>query len=425
MNVLIVGTGYVGTTTGLVLCEKGHKVTGLDIDESKVKALSMGNLHFYEKGLQELLTKHLTQKNILFTTNAKKAIEQNDFIFICVGTPKNTDGSSDLRAVNAVAKIIGKSINDYKVIVNKSTVPVGTTIKIKEWIKSENNEVPFDIVSNPEFLREGSALHDALFPDRVVIGCLTKKAVNMMRKLYEGETAPLIETTPNAAEFIKYTSNSFLALKISFINELARLCDKLEIDIDEISKGIGLDHRIGPYFLNAGLGYGGSCFPKDISSFITIAQDQGMDLSILNKVETINKSQPLYFLDKVEQVLGGLEGKNIAVLGLAFKPGTDDTRESPSLLIINELLSRGCSVKVHDPIVTLSNQKVKQYKDILDVVSDTDALLLCTEWKEYKQLDWREVKQAVRQPYVFDGRNSLNKFELKKIGFYYEGVGKT
>ncbi|MCC3355654.1 MULTISPECIES: UDP-glucose dehydrogenase family protein [Bacillus] len=424
MNVLVIGTGYVGTTTGLVLCEKGHIVTGLDIDDKKVEALSAGRLHFYEKGLPELLKKHLTEKNISFTTDVKTAIEQNDLIFICVGTPKNEDGSANLNAVYSVAKMIGTYMNKYKVVINKSTVPVGTASKVTTVIEAENGKVPFDVVSNPEFLREGSAVYDALHPDRVVIGSSSKKALEMMRQLYAAENSPFIETTPSAAELIKYASNSFLALKISFINQLARLCDNMQVDIDEISKGIGLDHRIGPHFLKAGIGYGGSCFPKDVSALITIAKAEGMDLSILEEVKAINQSQPFYFLEKVEKVIGGLDNKSIAVLGLAFKPGTDDTRESPSLVILDELTSKGCSVKVHDPIVTLSNPYVKQCKDVLDAVAGVDAVLLITDWEEYLKLDWEKVKSTVKQPYVFDGRNVLNKQELVKFGFNYEGIGK-
>lgn len=424
MNVLVIGTGYVGTTTGLVLCEKGHRVTGLDIDQKKVDALTSGELHFYEQGLPELLKKHLSEKNISFTTDPKTAIEKNDMIFICVGTPKHEDGSADLRAVHAVAKLIGTYMNNYKVVINKSTVPVGTADIVRDIIKEQNKNVPFDVVSNPEFLREGTALFDALHPDRIVIGSTSKKATEMMKKLYQDESAPILETTPKAAELIKYASNSFLALKISFINELARLCDTLEIDIDEISKGIGLDHRIGPHFLKAGIGYGGSCFPKDVSALITTAKEYGMKLTILEEVESINHSQPLYFIKKLEQTLGELQNKRIAVLGLAFKPGTDDTRESPSFVIIDELLQRGCTVRVHDPIVQLLNPHVEQLSSVLETVTGVDAILLCTDWEEYKLLDWSKLKNAVNQRYFFDGRNIFLKQEMEQLGFNYEGVGK-
>lgn len=424
MNVLVIGTGYVGTTTGLVLCERGHKVMGLDIDKKKVEALSNGRLHFYEKGLPKLLKEHLEKKNISFTTDVKAAIEQNDIIFICVGTPKNEDGSADLSAVYSVARMIGTFMNQYKVVINKSTVPVGTAAKVKEIIESVNADIPFDVVSNPEFLREGSALYDALHPDRVVIGGSSQKAFEMMRSLYSTETAPFIETTPQAAELIKYASNSFLALKISFINQLARLCDTLEVDIDEVSKGMGLDHRIGPHFLKAGIGYGGSCFPKDVSALISIAKEQGIRLSILEEVEAINKSQPFYLINKLENALGVLEKKRIAVLGLAFKPGTDDTRESPSLVLIDELIKKGCSLKVHDPIVTVTDQRVEQCTDVIGTVSDTDAVVLVTDWGEYTQFDWGKVFEVVKQPYVLDGRNVLNKQELENLGFHYQGIAK-
>lgn len=425
MNVLVIGMGYVGTTTGLVLCEQGHKVIGLDIDKNKINSLNEGKLYFYEKGLDELLITHLNRENISFTTESMDAIQGSDIIFICVGTPKNEDGKADLKYVREVAMLIGRYINNYKIIVIKSTVPVGTAETVTNIIMENNRDhIPFDVVSNPEFLREGNALSDAKNPDRIVIGSSNMEAAKMVSELFTNMTAPIVMTTSKTAELVKYASNSFLALKISFINELSTLCDRMNIDIDEISLGMGLDHRIGPYFLKAGLGYGGSCFPKDVDALITTSKDYGVNLSILEQVVSINESKPLYFIEKVARTLGELKNKRIAVLGLAFKSGTDDTRESPSLRIIEYLLNAQSIVRVHDPVVTSSMKEVEQFTNVIDTVREVDAVLICTDWEEYKQLDWNKVKEVVKQPFVFDGRNILNKDELKKVGIQYHGIGK-
>ncbi|MEH7385234.1 UDP-glucose/GDP-mannose dehydrogenase family protein [Bacillus sp. JJ1521] len=426
MNALVIGTGYVGTTTGLVLCENGHKVIGLDIDDNKINSLNEGKLYFYEKGLDELLITHLNRGNISFTTEAMDAIQKSDIIFICVGTPEKEDGKADLQFVREVSMMIGRYINNYKIIVNKSTVPVGTARMVSNIIMENNRDnIPFDVVSNPEFLREGNALSDAINPDRIVIGSLNLEAAKMMCELYANVTAPIIVTTPETAELIKYASNSFLALKISFITQLSELCDSMKIDIDEISMGMGLDHRIGPYFLKAGIGYGGSCFPKDVNALLSTSKDYGVNLSILEQVVSVNESKPLYFVERVKRTLGGLKNKTIAVLGMAFKSGTDDTRESPSLRIIEYLLKAECTVRVHDPVVTTSVKEVEQFTDVIDTVREVDAVLICTDWEEYKQVDWKKVREVVKQPYVFDGRNILNKDELALVGFSYQGIGKT
>ncbi|MEH7223923.1 UDP-glucose/GDP-mannose dehydrogenase family protein [Bacillus sp. JJ1566] len=425
MNVLVIGTGYVGTTTGLVLCENGHKVIGLDIDKNKIDSLNEGKLYFYEKGLDEVLVTHLNRGNISFTTEAMDAIQNSDIIFICVGTPKKEDGKADLQYVTEVAKLIGRHINNYKIIVIKSTVPVGTAEMVTKIIMENNRGyIPFDVVSNPEFLREGNALSDATKPDRIIIGSSNMEAAKMVSELYTNVMAPIVITSPKTAELIKYASNSFLALKISFINELSTLCDYMNIDIDEISLGMGLDHRIGPYFLKAGIGYGGSCFPKDVDALLTTSKEYGVNLSILERAVCVNQSKPLYFIDKVARALGELKNKRIAVLGLAFKSGTDDTRESPSLQIIEYLLNAQCIVRVHDPVVTTSMKEVEQFTNVIDTVREVDAVLICTDWDEYKQLDWNMIKEVVKQPFVFDGRNMLNKGELEKLGIRYQGIGK-
>lgn len=422
MKILIVGTGYVGTTTGLIFCEMGHQVTGLDLDERKINALQAGKLYFYEPGLEDLLTKHVSAQSIRFTTDTEKAVKENDVIFICVGTPLGTQGKADLTFVKNVAGTIGRYMNHYKVIVTKSTVPVGTAEKVTNWIKEKQPApIPFDVVSNPEFLREGSALHDALNPDRIVIGASSDKARAVMRELYKGFQCPIIETNPQASEMIKYAANSFLAMKISFINELARVCDALGINVNDISTGIGLDHRIGPHFLRAGMGFGGSCFPKDVNALIQTSKETGRPLSILEKVVQVNDEQQLYFMKKIRQVLGGnLENKTIAVLGLAFKANTDDTRESPSLILIEKLRGEQAAVQVHDPVVKSAG--LKQFSKVEETVKGADAVILCTDWNDYKTLDWAALKPLMKQPVIFDGRNMLNKTKIEELGFRYLGV---
>ncbi|MFK9091770.1 UDP-glucose dehydrogenase family protein [Bacillus salipaludis] len=423
MNILIVGTGYVGTTTGLIFSEMGHQVTGLDLDKNKIKALKAGQLHFYEPGLEDLLSKHVTAETIKFTKKAKKAIKENDVIFICVGTPKGTDGSADLTYVKSVAESIGKYMNRYKVIVTKSTVPVGTADLVTKWItESQEDPIPFDVVSNPEFLREGSALQDALNPDRIVIGATSEKARAIMKELYKDFNCPIVETNPKASEMIKYAANSFLAMKISYINELARVCDVLKINVNEVSRGMGLDHRIGPHFLHAGLGYGGSCFPKDVTALIQIAKENETALTILEKVVQVNEALPLTLIEKLKQALGGdLTNKTIAILGLAFKANTDDTRESPSLILIDRLKAEKGKVRVHDPIVKLDGPP-EQFPSIEETVAGADALIICTDWEVYKHLDWASLKPLMGQPNIFDGRNMLDKEIVEGLGFHYVGV---
>ncbi|MFD2616330.1 UDP-glucose dehydrogenase family protein [Terrilactibacillus laevilacticus] len=424
MNILVIGTGYVGATTGLVFSEMGHKVTGLDLDKNKINKLEKGELHFFEPGLEEILKKHIDGENITFTTDPITAIKENEIIFICVGTPQDGDGSANLRYVKNVAETIGKYMNTYKVIVDKSTVPVGTAALVENWVKEyQKNDIPFDVVSNPEFLKEGSALQDALNPDRIVIGSLNEKATNMMKSLYKDFTCPIIITSPKAAELIKYAANSFLALKISYMNELARLCDVLDININDIAKGIGLDRRIGKYFLQAGIGYGGSCFPKDVNALLKTAKDSQVELTILNAAVNTNKTQVNYLLKKIKKVLGKLKGKTIGILGLTFKPNTDDMREAPALKVISLLLDAGAKVKVHDPVVKIGIKNVIQSDDVYQTLKDTDAVILCTEWEMYKNLDWLKMKSLVDSPIIFDGRNMLNKETVEKIGFDYYGIG--
>jgi UDPglucose 6-dehydrogenase len=424
LNILIIGTGYVGTTTGLIFCEMGHQVTGLDLDIQKINALKAGTLHFYEPGLEELLVKHVKSGNISFTNDAKTAVEENDVIFICVGTPQDADGRADLKYVQSVALSIGTYINRYKVVVDKSTVPVGTADKVTNWIQeAQTTPIPFDVVSNPEFLREGSALKDALNPDRIVIGAKSEKALDIMKKLYKDFSCPIVETEPKAAELIKYAANAFLALKISYINEISRLCQILSINVDQISEGIGLDHRIGPQFLKAGIGYGGSCFPKDVSALVKTAEDHHQELTILQAAVKVNETQTKFFMNTIKRRLGELSGKRVAVLGLAFKANTDDTRESPAFRLIEELRKEGAMVTCYDPVAKLTNQSALQFKRLPEAMKDCDAAVLCTDWKEFYTADWDDYRKLMCSPIIFDGKNYLDGNTLKQLGYEYFRIG--
>ncbi|WP_100398924.1 UDP-glucose dehydrogenase family protein [Bacillus sp. FJAT-44742] len=428
MDVLFIGMGYVGTTTALALCQAGHKVTGFDVDKRKIDSLNSGQLYFYEPNLDEMLIKHLSNKRLLFTTDSKSAIENSDIIFITVGTPSLESGKADLTYVKAAAKMIGQYMNKEKTVVVKSTVPVGTTEKVKEWIaESKNNHSQVSVAMNPEFLREGNALEDALYPDRIVIGSKDNKAITDLNNLYQQWSCPIIQTSSQAAEMIKYASNSFLATKISFINEIARLCDALTIDVNQVAKGMGFDARIGPHFLQAGLGYGGSCFPKDVRELATTAFEHGVPLEILQKVEEVNMNQSQFFLEKVKKRLGSLRGKKLVILGLSFKPHTDDIRESVSLRLLENLINEKAQISVHDPIVKLSsvylNQGVTQNIYPYEAVKNADAILLCTDWPHYKNLDWKKIHSLMNQACVFDGRNMLDADKMKSLHFHYEGIG--
>ncbi|MFE1244718.1 UDP-glucose dehydrogenase family protein [Fictibacillus sp. NPDC058756] len=427
MKILIIGTGYVGTTTALTLCELGHQVTGYDVDPIKIASLQNKKLHFYEPGLKELLVKHLHSGNIQFTENIKHAVQQSEIIFICVGTPQQEDGSANLEYVQQAAAMIGNYLNNYKIIVNKSTVPVGTAEKVTKWIEeSLVSPTNFDVISNPEFLREGTALQDSLNPERIVIGSKSERATNIMKKLYCIFKAPFVHTTPQTAELIKYAANSFLATKISFINEMAKLCENVNVDIKDVAYGIGLDSRIGMSFLQAGIGYGGSCFPKDVLALLSTAQQYNTNLSLLEKVNDINNTQPLYMIEKIKNKLREIKGKKIVILGLSFKPQTDDIRESPAIKIIEELHKQSANIVVHDPVAKLPKTlslKITQSTSIHSLLENADALIICTDWPEYETIDWLLVKKKMRNPYIFDGRNMLNASKMTELGFYYEGIG--
>ncbi|RAP77722.1 UDP-glucose dehydrogenase family protein [Paenibacillus montanisoli] len=428
MKILIIGTGYVGATTAMVFAEIGWQVTGLDIDAGKIERLRQGRLHFYEPGLEELISKHVQSGRLRFTTDKETAIAGHDVIFLCVGTPSRPDGSADLSYIQQAAEDIGRSMNGYKLVVTKSTVPVGTQEQIKSWMKAAQRQPShFDVASNPEFLREGKAVEDALRPDRIVIGTDSTRATEQLQTLYRSFTCPWIVTKPRTAELIKYASNSFLATKISYMNELARLCDKLEVNVKEVAEGMGLDPRIGSSFLQAGLGYGGSCFPKDVSELIMTSRKHEANLHILDQVVEVNHTQFAYLLDKARSRLGGFAHKSIAILGLAFKPDTDDIREAPALRMIDQLLLEQANVRLFDPVAPLpvrpSYGVVTVCSSAEEALRSAEAIILCTEWPEFGQLDWEGAKALLAEPNFFDGRNMMDAGRMRGFGYYYQGIG--
>jgi UDPglucose 6-dehydrogenase len=433
MKISIIGTGYVGLTTGIAFAFLGYEVICMDKDEEKINNLNKGIVPIYEPGLEEMLNK--VKNNIIFTTDIEYAIKKSDVIFICVGTPSREDGSIDMSYFKEAISEIAKVINGYKVIVNKSTVPVGTA----DWVKEEIKKCfkgEFSVVSNPEFLREGSALKDFLEPDRIVIGVEDEKAKEIMTEIYSKINSPKVITDIRSAEMIKYTANAFLAMKISFINEIANICEKVGADVKEVAKGIGLDKRIGPYFLNAGIGYGGSCFPKDIDGLLTIANTHNYDFKLLKAVTEVNEYQQERFVKKIINILERENGDTVAIWGLAFKPNTDDVRKSPALKIIKRLIEKGYKINAYDPKAIENAKKELQLlgdryiqnihfiADPYEVVKKADVLALVTEWSEFLNIDMRKVKDLMRKPYFFDGRNLFDPKEMKKIGFNYEGIGR-
>ncbi|WP_152391864.1 UDP-glucose dehydrogenase family protein [Paenibacillus guangzhouensis] len=428
MNILVVGVGYVGTTTALLFAELGYKITGFDTDIHKIQALKEGNLPFFEPGLDTLLNKHVQQGSLSFTTDPVQAIREHQVIFICVGTPSQADGSTDLTYVQNVSETIGSYMESYKLIVIKSTVPIGTHKKVSEWVTDAQHEhLPFDVVMNPEFLREGNAVYDCFHPERIVIGSDSAIAAGQVSLLYHSIDCPLVMTNPATAEMIKYASNAFLATKISYMNELARLCDQVDVSISTVAQGMGLDSRISRSFLKAGIGYGGSCFPKDVFSLLHTAKDYGIDLNLIRSVVEVNNTQCQYFMKRIRRKLGILRGKRIAILGLSFKPGTDDMREAPAFTMMKGLLECGSYLKVHDPVAKLPDgwktHAIKQYDSVEETLRSAHAVILCTEWSEYVEGDWDAWRQLLKFPYLFDGRNVLDRSQLESRGWDYNGIG--
>jgi len=432
MKITVVGTGYVGLVTGTCFAETGNQVICVDIDERKVNKLKSGEITIYEPGLEKLFQRNLKEDRLHFTTNLEEGIKEAQIIFLALPTPPGEDGSADLKYVLGVAEDMGKLLNEYKVIVNKSTVPVGTAKKVYDAIH-KNYSGEYDVVSNPEFLREGVAVEDFMKPDRVVIGTSSELAKKLMGDLYAPfvrQGNPVIFMDESSAELTKYAANSFLATKISFMNEVARLCEKLGADVDMVRKGIGSDERIGRRFLFPGIGYGGSCFPKDVQALVRSSHEVDYDFKILESVMTVNEDQKLHLLPKIKNYFeGSLVGKHFALWGLAFKPNTDDIREAPSLYIIKALLGEGATISVFDP-EAMNN--VKQQMDSLieyaenqyDCLDNADALIIATEWNEFRTPDFDAITSKLTGKVIFDGRNLFDVSEMETMGFHYESVGR-
>jgi len=433
MHIGIIGTGYVGLVTGACFAEFGLFVTCVDKDEKKIKSLKKGEIPFYEPGLDELVKRNVKQGRLIFTSKIAKAVESSLVIFIAVGTPGRGDGSADMKYVEEVSREIADQIDDYKVIVTKSTVPVGTGEKIREIIsRNLKSRTDFDIVSNPEFLREGSAIEDFMRPNRVVIGAASPQAVAIMKDLYKPlyllET-PFVITNIETAELIKYASNSFLATKISFINEIATLCEKVGADVHMVAKGMGLDQRIGSKFLHPGPGYGGSCLPKDTTALLKIAEDNHVHLGIVDAAVRANERQREYMVERIKQSMGDLKGKTLAVLGLSFKPNTDDIRDAPSVPIIKSLLKEGAKIRAYDPVSMDSAEKIlpeiKYCKDPYNTLKGADALIIMTEWNQFRNLELDKIKALLNSPFFFDLRNIYDPQKMREKGFQYYSVGRA
>ena len=443
MKICILGTGYIGLVTGTCLSDFGLEVICVDKDNEKIKGLNSGKVPLYEPNLESLIKKNVTPGRLTFTTDLKKAVEQSKVIFIAVGTPSNDDGSANLKQIEKVTQQIGQYMKGYKVIVNKSTVPIGTAAKIKEIInrnviarseatwQSQSTTYPFDVVSNPEFLREGSAVYDFTHPDKIVIGTESPKALKIMQEIYRPLyliDTPFVITNPETAELIKYACNAFLATKITFINEIANLCDKVGADVHQIAKAMGLDGRISPKFLHPGPGYGGSCFPKDTEALYHFASTCGYEFELLNGVISANNRQRELMVEKIKHHLGDLKGKTIGILGLAFKQNTDDIRKSPSIDIIQLLLKEGVQIRCFDPLAMENSRKVfptlTYCQDEYETAQSSDALVIATEWNQFRNLDLSKIKNNLKSPILLDLRNLYEPENTKKLGFIYEGVGR-
>jgi UDPglucose 6-dehydrogenase len=432
MNIAVVGTGYVGLVTGACFAEFGINVIGVDKDEAKIASLQKGKVPFFEPGLEELVGRNMKGERLSFTTDIESAVQKSLAIFIAVGTPQDADGAADLRFVKEVALSVARHMNGYKVVVTKSTVPMGTGAMIRRTIQEKQaHPTPFSVASNPEFLREGSAIEDFMRPNRIVIGAEDPQAVAILKDLYNPlyliET-PFVITNVVSAEMIKYASNAFLATKISFINEMAQLCEAVGADIREVARGMGLDNRIGRKFLHPGPGYGGSCFPKDTLSVLTMARQHGLPASLVSSVVKVNDEQIPRMVEKIDRAVGGLQGKKLCLLGLAFKPNTSDTRESPAIRIAQELLKSGAKVRAFDPAAMDEARHVlpslEYAEDAYDAARGCDAMVIATEWNEFRSLDWERVRTTLKAPVVIDLRNVYDPKHMKDIGFRYAGVGR-
>ncbi len=431
MNLSIVGSGYVGLVTGACFAEVGHHVVCVDNDPRKVESLQAGHVPIYEPGLEDLIKRNVAAKRLRFTGSIQDGVENSQVVFIAVPTPQGNDGEVDLSFVEKVAREIAGVLTDYRVIVDKSTVPVKTGEKVAESIKRYNKHgAEFDVVSNPEFLREGCAVADLMKPDRIVIGAQSERAIDLMKKIYEPFMAPILVTDINSAELIKHAANSFLALKISYINAVSAICDASGADVEKVADGIGMDRRIGRNFLNAGIGYGGSCFPKDIAAFIKISEQLGVPFDLLKEVQRINVSQKDRFLAVVREKLWVFREKKIAVWGLTFKPDTDDIRSSVAIELVADMLREGAKVTAYDPKGTERARDVKEIagadfcSSAMEAIEGADALIIATEWSEFANVDLAALKQKMATPMVFDGRNLFDPATMAKMGFDYHSIGR-
>jgi UDPglucose 6-dehydrogenase len=431
MKITVVGTGYVGLVTGTCLAETGNHVCCVDIDERKVNKLRNGQITIYEPGLEKLFERNLKEERLSFTTSLKEGLEDSQVVFLALPTPPGEDGSADLQYVLGVANDIGNIITDYKIIIDKSTVPVGTAEKVRAAIeKNYNGE--FDVVSNPEFLREGVAVDDFMKPDRIVIGTSSERAKKVLSELYAPyvrQGNPIIFMDERSAELTKYAANAFLATKISFMNEISQMCERLGADVDMVRKGIGSDERIGRRFLFPGIGYGGSCFPKDVKALMHSAKEAGYEFQILDAVTEVNEKQKSHLVTKIKRYFGNLTGKKFALWGLAFKPNTDDIREAPALEIITALLSEGASVAAFDPeamenVKNIFGHKVSFCETTYDCLENADALIIATEWNEFRTPDFDKMLSMLKEPVIFDGRNVFDVGVMEKKGFHYESIGR-
>ena len=429
-NITVIGVGYVGLVTGTCFADLGNDVCCLDVDEVKINTLNEGGIPIYEPGLEEMVRRNVGAGRLTFTTDYAEALAEAEFVFIAVGTPEGVDGEADLKYVQAAAETVAQTMEHPLVLVNKSTVPVGTGDWVSDIVRANQPQpIDFAVVSNPEFLREGSAILDFMNPDRVVLGSLNREAANRVAQLYLSLRAPIIVTDLRTAEMIKYASNAFLAARISFINEIANICEQLGADVKEVSVGMGYDKRIGQYFLDAGMGYGGSCFPKDVKALAHMASVHGTHPQLLKAVMDINQYQRRQTVLKLREVLGSkLRGKVVGLLGLAFKPNTDDTRDSPATEVGRLLLHEGAQVKGYDPVAMPNASRLlpglQLAEDPYDLAAGCDAIVICTDWNEFKHLDMARVKEGMRQPFIVDGRNLYDPDQMKGVGFTYRGVGR-
>jgi UDPglucose 6-dehydrogenase len=432
MKISVVGTGYVGLVTGTCFAETGNYVCCVDIDERKIEKLSNGEITIFEPGLEKLFQRNLKEERLSFTTNLEQGIENADVIFLALPTPPGEDGSADLKYILKVADDLGKILKNYKVIVDKSTVPVGTSEKVHKAV-AKHATVDFDVVSNPEFLREGVAVDDFMKPDRVVIGTTSARAKEVLDELYAPfvrQGNPIIFMDEASAELTKYAANSFLATKITFMNEIARLCELVGADVDLVRKGIGSDERIGKRFLFPGIGYGGSCFPKDVKALVKSSSNVDYDFKILKAVEEVNEEQKLYLMPRIKEYFGSLAGKTIAIWGLAFKPNTDDIREAPALCMIDQLLKEGASIKAFDPEAMNNVRDLYDDENITfcetqyDALKKADALIIATEWPEFRTPDFEKMQNFLKSKVIFDGRNVYDLDKMEKLGFYYSSIGR-